>query len=278
MDDLEKKILAALTQSVSFFETWIENGKVARRLDLNSKPVLDLIQLELSEAAAYRNVCESENVGVGSLSSHIAALKTDRNAMSNALTAVRQKHDQLASQIEDYKRTINDLQTQLRQRDEEIERASLQRLADTDQIKDLKAQLHSAKEDVYAMGAEHTPLVGSMLRMPLTFYTRSDEVMYERETIYERARRLNGDAYQWQKLAEECSELAVEALKLAQGRQHNLIGEIADVLYMLEMVALIYGPAFFTKALYSAFVTRDEKVSKKLDEIENGRQKNLSRF
>lgn len=62
--------------------------------------------------------------------------------------------------------------------------------------------------------------------------------------IYEAALAKWGEKAQLHQLAEECSELAVEAVHYANGRNNReqLLAELIDVELMLEQMRLVFNP------------------------------------
>lgn len=67
-------------------------------------------------------------------------------------------------------------------------------------------------------------------------------------------------------LAEECCELAVEALHHMRGRAVDVAGEIADVLVMIRQVMLLEG---ITDAEVGAIA--HEKVQRQIGRIRDGK-------
>lgn len=63
-------------------------------------------------------------------------------------------------------------------------------------------------------------------------------------TIFEAALARWGECAQLKQLAEECSELAVEALHRAKGRPNHseLLEELIDVELMIDQMRLMYDP------------------------------------
>lgn len=91
--------------------------------------------------------------------------------------------------------------------------------------------------------------------------------------IYEAALAKWGENAQLKQLAEECSELAVEALHRAKGRQnHNkLLEELIDCELMIEQMKLVYDPVTWAqmRKLKEAKLQKALAVEPRMPEVAN---------
>ncbi len=236
-------------------------GEIHAALKVDSDLVETLVRelAEVKETWAKTNEELAKTKGERNLArAEVNSEKSYAQAWKELANAVRAAGDDLIKQNETLSIEVGRLRTQSDERRRQIERLE----------EDLKSTLagFSSRPKTYDR------LAKSLALMPVMLRSHWDGPF---ETIYQWALRLNGEAYQYQKTAEECAELAAASLqflersldpKRAAPSKENLFKEIADVLFMLEVLALIFPD--FDQRLGEAYDERDRKVFGKLQAIE----------